>query len=213
MPAPQLALPLREIYKVSVRAQEKNNRFGGLPIFEESAAAAFEQGKMPEESLAHLKVLIVDDNAHMRILLKSLLIATGLNLVFEAENGADAFTILRVKMPDIILSDLSMQPMDGIAFTREVRRSENSPNPYVPIVMITGHTERHKIEAARDAGVTEILAKPITAQNLFLRIAEIVERPRPYVRCETYFGPDRRRKSEAIYLGPWRRQDDKPIDA
>ena len=59
--------------------------------------------------------------------------------------------------------------------------------------MITGHTEKHRVEAARDAGVTEFLAKPITAHNLFSRIAEIVERPRAFVRCDSYFGPDRRR--------------------
>jgi hypothetical protein len=63
--------------------------------------------------------------------------------------------------------------------------------------------------AARDAGVTEILAKPITAQNLMLRIAEVVDKPRAFVRCETYFGPDRRRRNVADYAGPWRRHDDK----
>ena len=86
-----------------------------------------------------------------------------------------------------------MKPMDGLEFTRRVRNDEHSPNPFVPIIMITGHTEKHRVEAARDAGVTEFLAKPITAHNLFARIAEIVERPRAFVRCDNYFGPDRRR--------------------
>lgn len=155
-----------------------------------------------------LKALIVEDNVHMRTLLRSLLTALGLKHVYEASNGTEAFVILRDKRPDMILSDLSMKPVDGIAFTREVRLSEASPNPYIPIIMITGHTERHRVEAARDAGVTEFLAKPITAQNLFLRIAEIVERPRAYVRCTGYFGPDRRRRTEDGYCGPWRRSAD-----
>ena len=64
------------------------------------------------------------------------------------------------------------------------------------------------MEAARDAGVTEFLAKPITAHNLFARIAEIVERPRAFVRCDNYFGPDRRRHQNDDYPGPWRRKDD-----
>jgi two-component system chemotaxis response regulator CheY len=156
----------------------------------------------------HLKALIVEDNVHMRTLLRSLLTALGIKQVYEAGNGADAFVILREKSPDMILTDLSMKPVDGIAFTREVRLSHDSPNPYVPIVMITGHTERHRVEAARDAGVTEFLAKPITAQGVFLRIAEIVERPRPYVRCADYFGPDRRRRADERYPGPWRRHED-----
>ncbi len=156
----------------------------------------------------HLKALIVEDNVHMRTLLRSLLAALGISHVYEAADGADALAALRDKAPDMILTDLSMKPVDGIAFTRSVRLSRDSPNPYVPIIMITGHTERHKVEAARDAGVTEFLAKPITAQGLFLRIVEIVERPRAYVRCASYFGPDRRRRADDNYAGPWRRHED-----
>jgi len=101
-----------------------------------------------------------------------------------------------------------MAPMDGLEFSRTVRTAGNSPNPFVPIIMITGHTEKHQVEAARDAGITEFLIKPITAQSLFSRIAEVVERPRAFVRCESYFGPDRRRRNVESYTGPWRRHDD-----
>jgi CheY-like chemotaxis protein len=155
-----------------------------------------------------LKALVVEDNSHMRTLLRSLLNALGTKHVFEATNGADAFGLLRDARPDLILTDLTMKPIDGIEFTRDVRTSPLSANPFVPIVMITGHTERARVTAARDAGVTEFLAKPITAQNLFLRVAEIVDRPRPFVRCGDYFGPDRRRHRDADYTGPWRRQED-----
>jgi DNA-binding response OmpR family regulator len=74
--------------------------------------------------------------------------------------------------------------------------------------MVTGHTERSLVEAARDAGVNEFLAKPITAHNLISRITEILDRPRPFVRCEAYTGPDRRRRRKPDYNGPWRRRDD-----
>ena len=67
--------------------------------------------------------------------------------------------------------------------------------------MVTGHTERARVEAARDAGVTEFLAKPITTQNLLTRLIEVVERPRPFIRCEGYFGPDRRRHKTEDYAG------------
>jgi DNA-binding response OmpR family regulator len=101
-----------------------------------------------------------------------------------------------------------MKPMDGLEFTREIRLSKRSINPFMPIIMITGHTEKHRVEAARDAGVTEFLAKPITPHSLYSRLAEIVERPRAFVRSESYFGPDRRRKALEHYAGPWRRHDD-----
>ena len=159
-------------------------------------------------SFEHLKALVVDDNAHMRILLRSLLQALGLQQIYEATDGATGFAELRERHPDFVLTDLSMTPVDGIEFTRRVRQGQDSPNPYIPIVMVTGHTERQRVEAARDAGVTEFLAKPITSQSILLRIAEIVDRPRPFVRCDGYFGPDRRRRRDHSHTGPWRRSDD-----
>src|SRR6202012_4809402 len=118
------------------------------------------------------------------------------------------FTELCARNPDLVLTDLSMAPTDGIHLTKQIRTSGTSPNPYVPIIMVTGHPEKPRVEAARDAGVTEFLAKPITVQNLMARLTEIVERPRPFVRCDNYFGPERRRRRLDSYRGPWRRKED-----
>jgi CheY-like chemotaxis protein len=163
---------------------------------------------MPGAGFANLKALIVEDNGHMRTLLRTLLNSAGLKDISEAAHGDAALEILRERKNDLVLTDMAMKPMDGLEFTRQVRNSEHSPNPFVPIIMITGHTERHRVEAARDAGVTEFLAKPITAAHLFSRIALIVERPRAFVRCDSYFGPDRRRRQIEDYAGPWRRAED-----
>jgi CheY-like chemotaxis protein len=159
-------------------------------------------------SFEHLKALVVEDNPHMRALLRALLGGMGVGEVFEAADGAKAFEVLRWAQPDFVMTDLSMAPVDGIAFTRELRNAPGSPNLFLPVIMVSGHTERARIVAARDAGVTEFLAKPVTARNLFLRIAEIVDRPRPFVRAPSYFGPDRRRRNDSFYVGPWRRDED-----
>ena len=156
----------------------------------------------------NLKALIVEDNSHMRSLLRALLNSIGVKDIAEASNGNMAIEQLRERKSDLVLTDLAMKPMDGLEFTRYVRNNDHSPNPFVPIIMISGHTEKYRVEAARDAGVTEFLAKPITAHNLFARIGEIVERPRAFVRCPAYFGPDRRRHQNDDYAGPWRRKDD-----
>jgi two-component system, chemotaxis family, chemotaxis protein CheY len=163
---------------------------------------------MSGAGLENLKALIVEDNAHMRALLRALLNSAGIKDISEAAHGQAAIEVLRERRSDLVLTDLAMKPMNGIEFTRHVRNSEMSPNPFVPIIMITGHTEKYRVEEARDAGVTEFLAKPITAHNLYTRIAEIVERPRAFVRCNDYFGPDRRRRQAEDYAGPWRRNDD-----
>jgi two-component system chemotaxis response regulator CheY len=156
----------------------------------------------------NLKALIVEDNAHMRSLLRALLNSIGVKDISEASHGQAAIALLRERKSDLVLTDLAMKPMDGLEFTRYVRNHAHSPNPFVPIIMISGHSEKYRVEAARDAGVTEFLAKPITAHTLFSRIAEIVERPRAFVRCDSYFGPDRRRRGTDDYAGPFRRKED-----
>ena len=158
--------------------------------------------------LDRIKVLIVEDKQHMRALLRALLNALGVTEIFEAIHGEHALEVLRSKRCDLILTDMSMEPMDGLEFTRQVRGLPRRLNPSVPVIMISGHTERDRVEAARDAGVSEFLVKPITLQNLTSRIAEVLERPRRFVNTPTYSGPDRRRKVRENYNGPRRREDD-----
>jgi two-component system chemotaxis response regulator CheY len=166
--------------------------------------------KRPVET-GQLAVLVVEDNEHMRVLLRTLLLAMGVRRIHEYEDGGEALGEISQHAPDFILTDLSMAPMDGLEFTRAVRRSSDSVVSFLPIIMVTGHTERRRIEAASDAGVTELLAKPITAAGLFQRIEEIVHRPRPFVRSANYIGPCRRRRANPDHTGPWRRRDD--VDA
>lgn len=163
---------------------------------------------MPETPVDGLRVLVVEDNVHMRALLRSVMHALGVRVLLEAEDGERAYELYKHDGADIILTDLSMARLDGIGLTQRIRNDPNSPNPYVPIIMVTGHTERHRVEAARDAGVTEFLAKPVTVQKLLLRMQEVVERPRAYIRCDHYFGPDRRRRFFDDYSGPKRRHED-----
>src|SRR6516225_2317037 len=86
-----------------------------------------------------------------------------------------------------------------------IRQPGANANPYVPIIMLTGHSEKKRVIAARDAGVTEFLAKPISAKALYQRILNVVANPRPFIKTRTYFGPDRRRNVNPNYSGPDRR--------
>ncbi len=156
-----------------------------------------------------LKILLVDDNQHMRILLIEILRAIGVRHVFEAMDGAEALAIMRTTAIDVVFTDLTMTGLDGIDFVNLLRRSPDSPNPFAPIVMITGHSTERRVHEARDAGVNEFLAKPVTARGVIHRLTLLIENPRPFVRTETYFGPDRRRRDDPRHNGPWRRAEDK----
>jgi two-component system, chemotaxis family, chemotaxis protein CheY len=156
-----------------------------------------------------LKILLVDDNPHMRILLTEILRAIGVRQVYEAVDGAEALSLLRRAAIDVVFTDLSMSGLDGIDFVNLVRKSPDSPNPFVPIVMITGHSTERRVHEARDAGVNEFLAKPVTARGVIHRLTLLIENPRPFVRAGDYFGPDRRRRDDPRYQGERRREEDK----
>jgi len=161
---------------------------------------------MPD--LRSLNVLLVDDNQHMRMITATILHSAGIRSIREMPDGAAALTALREGVCDLAIVDFNMFPLDGVEFTRLVRNSPDSPNPYLPIIMLTGHSEKNRVMEARDAGVTEFVTKPITAKALFDRIQAVIFRPRAYVKTEGYFGPDRRRTSPADYVGPKRRRTD-----
>ena len=156
-----------------------------------------------------LKILLVDDNHYMRVLLAEILRAIGVKDIQEANDGAEGLQIMRDHSIDIVMTDLSMQPLDGIDFVRLLRNSPDSPNQMCPVIMITGHSTLARVNEARDAGVNEFLAKPLTARGVIERIHQIVEHPRAYARSDDYFGPDRRRRQDPAHGGPWRRADDK----
>ena len=152
-----------------------------------------------------LTVLIVDDNKHMITIVKTLLRGFGISHFLEANDAAEAFDIVRSEHIDFIIVDYLMEILDGTDFVRLVRTGDDSPNPFVPIIMLTAYSERSKVLAARDAGVTEFCAKPVTAKELFRKVRSIVNNPRPFIRTGSYFGPDRRRVKSEHYRGPERR--------
>lgn len=155
-----------------------------------------------------LKILLVDDNRHMRLLLTEMLRAIGVRHIFEAVDGAEALQMMRRVPIDIVITDLKMGLLGGIDFVNLLRRSPDSPNPFAPVLMVTGHSTMRRVQDARDAGVNEFLTKPVTGRSLVHRLTLLIDQPRPFIRCAGYFGPDRRRRVTAEYRGPWRRDDD-----
>lgn len=159
-------------------------------------------------ALEALQVLLVDDNQHMRAIASTILKSAGVRRIHEVDDGAQALQALRTLPVDLAIVDFNMFPLDGVAFTRMVRNSPDSANPYLPIIMMTGHSERTRVQEARDAGVTEFVVKPVTAKAMLDRIHAVIFHPRPFVKSDDYFGPCRRRKTASSYAGPWRRSTD-----
>lgn len=160
-------------------------------------------------ALEKLRFLLVDDNQHIRSIVSAILKGVGVKQIREAMDGAEGLQVLRDWQPDIAIVDFKMAPLDGVQFTQLVRNSPDSVDPFLPIIMLTGFAERHRVFEARDAGVTEIVVKPVTARSLLDRINTVIYHPRPFIRAPDYFGPCRRRRVDPHYAGPFRRADEK----
>ena len=169
--------------------------------------AALGQGVPPmaDYNIENLKFLFVDDNANMRHLMSTILSSLGAKDTTTVDSVDKGFGKLYDFDADIVICDLRMEPLDGIEFIKMIRNNDTSPNRYVPIIMLTAHSEPSAIEHARDAGVHEFMAKPVSATKLNAKIKRIIEHPRSFIRTEDYFGPDRRRQ-DPNYRGPERRQ-------
>ena len=154
--------------------------------------------------LTQVKFLLIDDNVHMLNIVETILRGFGARKIVRAAAADVALDYLRGGI-DIIITDYMIGGLDIIAFTKGVRRSPGTHDRFVPIILLTSHSSRPRIEAARDAGVTEICAKPVTPRDLFRRLVAVVDYQRAFVQSPDYIGPDRRRKMDATYDGPERR--------
>lgn len=139
--------------------------------------------------------MIVDDSLHIRKLLKDVLFCFGCTRALEANDGSEALMHLKQSRVDVIFTNWVMSPMDGINFLKHMRNPDDSPDPYVPIIMISAHSTLNHIKKARDAGANAFLTKPFTPASLAKILATIIESPRPFIKTKTYFGPDRRVKN------------------
>jgi len=142
-----------------------------------------------------IDVLVVEDNPFMRSILKGILSSLGVNKVDEAENGTEALQLLQGgSAPDILVTDWMMPEMDGIQLVRKIRSDPESKVPFMPVIMLTAFSEYENVIQARDAGINEFLAKPVSVKGLISRIESVIYKPRHFIRTPLYFGPCRRRR-------------------
>jgi len=154
--------------------------------------------------LERLSVLLVEDSPFIRSLLINSLKILGVGTVITKDHGGEAIEFLQlvkenpmkagVMSIDVILSDWVMSPVDGMMLLRWVRRHKDSPDRFMPFIMISGYSELERVNQAREMGVTEFMSKPFTIKAVADKLVQIIERPRQFVHTKDYFGPDRRRQ-------------------
>lgn len=137
---------------------------------------------------SNLSVAIADDSAFFRTALRSVLLGFGIRNVFEVEDGQECLKVVDNNRPDILFLDWEMPVLSGPEVMRDIRRKDG-PHPYLPVIMITSHTELERVKYATTLGIHELLSKPIAAKPVYQRLLSVVMNPRPFVRTGCYFGP------------------------
>jgi two-component system chemotaxis response regulator CheY len=164
--------------------------------------------------LDRLSVLVVEDSPFIRSLLTNSLKILGVGIVTTRDHGGEAIDFLKlvkedpmkagVMGVDLILSNWQMSPVDGMMLLRWVRRHKDSPDRFLPFIMITGYAEPDRVHEARDMGVTEFMGKPFSINGIGEKLLTTIQRNRQFVHNSSYFGPDRRRR-QVEFEGPERR--------
>lgn len=112
----------------------------------------------------NMKILVVDDMSTMRRITKNFLKQLGFNNVEEAENGQDVLAKLRAESYGFVVSDWNMPVMTGIEMLRAIRADEKLKT--LPVLMVTAEAQKDNIVEAAQAGVSNYIVKPFTAETL-----------------------------------------------
>lgn len=167
-----------------------------------------------------IQVMVVVAGDRAANLIKAIFEQLGFPNLLIAHDADEAVDYMKEVVIDLVVSDAEIkasplfkdgddkeevqidQPnISGVNLVRHLRHAPDSPNPFVPVIMMVNQATKSSILAARDAGVNEILLKPINAADFCQRLVSIIDHPRLFVTAESYKGPDRRRKNLGLPEG------------
>lgn len=114
------------------------------------------------------RILLIEDNEISRTLLRTMLRNSGYDVIGEARDGVSGLEMVNRLLPDLVCLDVVMPKLDGMQVLAELRRKM----PDIPVLMITGRTDREAVENMIKEGATGIVVKPFNTS----KVLEAVER-------------------------------------
>ena len=116
-------------------------------------------------------VMIVDDAAFMRMMLKDILTKNGYNVVGEAENGAIAVEKYGELTPDLVIMDITMPEMDGLQAVREIRKRA----PQARVIMCSAMGQQAMVIDAIQSGAKDFVVKPFQADRVIEAVSKALK--------------------------------------
>lgn len=193
--AGQIYVALISVYQIRSLAILQKDERGSIEFRRE-------RRRIRLSEFAGLSAMVVDDNLHMCMLVKTVLQTFGFESVRAADGVADAIRNLEDHPIDIIITDWNMEPLDGLELVRMLRSGEAGVDHGIPIIMLSGHAEMELARAARDMGVDEFLAKPISAESLHACLVSVIQNARKLATNRSYSRVDLCQRNSAPEGGP-----------
>lgn len=116
------------------------------------------------------RILIVDDAAFMRMMIKDILVNNGYEIVGEANNGLKAVEMYKKEKPDLVTMDITMPDMDGISAVKEIRKSD----PSARIVMCSALGQQSMVMEAIQAGARDFIVKPFQPDRVIEALKKVL---------------------------------------
>ncbi len=158
-----------------------------------STAESALMGTVPSSiRLNDARVVLVDEQLYTRHLMQHSLNAIGFREIEGCSEVSDMLEALEFVRPDLVIVDIDNQRELVCRAIQGIRNGHFGLNPFILIAATTWMPEQDTIDAALNAGIDDIIAKPISAQTLRARVANLVDNRREFVATSTYLGPDRR---------------------
>lgn len=145
---------------------------------------------MVTENYGRLQLLFVDDAPYTRQLLRELLRSTAWRSAGIVDSAAAAFRAIQAEPPDIIFTDWQMPGESGLDLIRFIRERPDSPDPLLPVILLTANGDAEHVLRARKAGATDYLVKPFSLSRIADRVTRAATKQWPFIVSSLYKGPD-----------------------
>ena len=139
-----------------------------------------------------VQLLLVDDHPEDASVLTQILSGLGIRNYVTAASIGHAERITKEQQFNLLVINANLRRSDAYDFIAWLRRLDSPPNCYVPVILVAGHTPQAQVESARDCGANVIVAKPVSPRSMLERVLWSSRDNRTFVKCDSYFGPDRR---------------------
>lgn len=151
-----------------------------------------------ERRLAKVRVLIADRDPRTASLVNTVLRSFGFRTIELATDVDHVLEALQSKAFGLVITEWQLASSDGIHLVKSIRTpaKDHQVRRDIPIIMLTANSDVNAVKRARDAGITEFLAKPFSAATMSHRLIQVIDFPRSFIEAEQYVGPCRRRRGE-----------------